>query len=339
MNSSTPDKNSDRASGDGPASPLSFISRLRQWHRHRQSQRELTRKVVDNIDPRLRWVRGYRKRLRLPLQICRHHCRKIVEELPGPVDLDSPGYRAHPLIKAAFTGKEEIEPLIIKAEHEIDNSGNHGNRRIALLSMVHSYKEIFGRKHNGTMQLAEERMTAVTFTDHKIVGLATSLQASREKIEQVIFDLIIEGVSHELALEIDDLEELKQRRDKLQTMWRIFGGSRHFDEKEDQYPLQERDKLVKINTLLKETERELSESLQVTGTPEDKLNFIEKYLSSPWKFFEVERLILRLDWRNVISEDQDIEANTMTLARCSLGKEFARDAVLIRYSIDGHGTG
>lgn len=339
MRGSTPSKNSDRATGDSPLSPPSLIARLRQWHQQRRVERELTEHVVDKIDPQLRWVRGYRKRLRLPIQTCRNHCRKIVEDLPGPVDLDSSSYHAHPLIKAAFKGKEKIEPLLMKAEQEIDESGTLENRRIALLSMVHSSKEIFGRKQTGTMLLGEERMTTVTFADHKIVGLATSLEASREKIEQVVFELIIEGVSHELALEIDDVEELKERRDKLQTMWRMFGGSRHFDEKEDQYPVQEREKLVQINTLLEEAERELSESLDVIETPEDKLNFIEKYLSSPWILFDVGQLTFRLDWRNVIAEDPDIPANTITLARCSLGKEFARDAVLISYSIDERRTG
>ena len=339
MSRSAPSKNSGRTTGDSSSSPPSLISRLRQWHQQRRVERELTDHVVDKIDSQLRWVRGYRKRLRLPIQTCRDHCRKIVEDLPGPVDLDSSSYHADPLIKAAFKGEEKIEPLLMKAEQEIDESGTLENRRIALLSMVHSSKEIFGRKQNGTMLLGEERMTTVTFADHKIVGLATSLEASREKIEQVVFELIIEGVSHELALEVADVEELKERRDTLRTMWRMFGGSGHFDEKEDQYPVQEREKLVQINSLLKETERELSESLHVIETPEDKLNFIEKYLSSPWILFDVGQLTFRLDWRNVIAEDPDIPANTITLARCSLGKEFARDAVLISYSIDEHRTG
>ena len=86
---------------------------------------------------------------------------------------------------------------------------------------------------------------------------------SREKLEKVVFELIIEAASHELALRRDDVKELKERREKLQAMWRMFGGPGHFDEKEDQYPVQEREKLVQINSLLKETERELTESLHV----------------------------------------------------------------------------
>ena len=333
MSKSTQSKNSDRSAGAGPLPSWLSISRLRQWYLNYRAQRELTEHVVEKIDPQLRWVRGYRKRLRLPLQTCRDHCRKIVEGLPGPIELEPPGYDAHPLIKAAFRGAGKIEPLLRQAEFEIDNSEQQGTRRIALLSMIHSGKEMFGRKQNGAMQLGEERLVAITFADHKIVGLATSLEVSREKLEKVVFELIIEAASHELALRRDDVKELKERREKLQAMWRIFGGSSRFEEAEEPHSSKERQKLVKIHALLEETERELSESLRGTESPGDKINYVESHLSSPWTIFEAERLTFRLDWRNVVTEDPDHQASTVHLARCSLGKEFARDAVLITYDV------
>lgn len=191
MSRSAQSKNSDKSTGDGPSPSRFSISRLRQWYSDHRAHRELTEHVVEKIDPQLRWVRGYRKRLRIPLQTCRDHCRKIVESLPGPIELEPPGYDTHPVIKAAFRGTGKIEPLLRQAEAEIDNSEHQGMRRIALLSMVHSSKEMFGRKQNGAMQLGEERMVAITFVDHKIVGLATSLEVSREKLEKVVFELII----------------------------------------------------------------------------------------------------------------------------------------------------
>lgn len=90
--------------------------------------------------------------------------------------------------------------------------------------------------------------------------------------------------------------------------------------------------LVAGRLLLEETKNELSTAIKSYDTPKDWLIFLEQYLSAPEKILAVSLVSLRLDWRNVLTEDPDEKASTMTFAQCSLGEEVMRDAVFIAYT-------
>lgn len=312
-------------------SPLRFISLLKENRDHYKSVKETVDHVAGTVDPSIKNVRGYRKRLTPKILHCQAFCRKIVEQIPGPIDLDIQDYSSAPLMKAAFPGHDKISPILREAETFLTGVTEKETERVALLTMNHEEREFFGTAKHRQMVVGDAKLTSVTFSDHKIVGLATSLEKSRHRLENTIFDVIIETASHRLADHKEEYGELKANKEKLKAMLKMFGGQVGLqgdlrDETEE--------KLDKVKTLLQETENSLLEEKANVEMPEDRLEFLTDYLAQPEKVMDIKLISLRLDWRNVITQDSEESANTIQFAQCTIPSKIKRDAVLIAYSTE-----
>jgi hypothetical protein len=325
----------EAANSDTKAMPSqSIMLSIKKWFQGRpEADRELIDSIVETVEPKIKGVRGYQKRLLSPLQVCQEHCRKIVAGIPGPIYLKHSDYYADPLINAAFAGSEKIEDLLSKSETlSLSAENPTGPERVALLTMTRTDRTIFGRSKHEDMIVGDERLKSITFSDHKIVGLAETVESSHKLLEKYILEIIIDSASHELAARRADLGELRQRREKLHAMWEMFGGTNHADKFSSLDHPDEEENLEKVESMLEETETELSTAIKSYDTPKDWLNFLEHYLSAPEKILAMNLVSLRLDWRNVLTEDPDEKANTMTFAQCSIAEEVIRDAVFIAYT-------
>ncbi len=320
-------------SSTSPARPSkSILAGVKEWLHGRGAERAFIEAIVEIIEPKIKQVHGYRKRLQIPLAVCQEYSRKIVAGIPGPIYLKHPGDYTDPLINAAFVGPEKLEDLLSKTESSrLQEGGLPGPERVALLTMTRTDRTITGRSRHDDMLVGDERLTSITFSDHKIVGMAETLDASRKQLEEYILEIIADSASHELAAHRSDLDEVRQRRERLRAMWEMFGGANDGDRITPPGHADEEENLEKVESMLEETEAELSVALKGFETPEDWLSFLEQYLSEPEKIVAVNPVSLRLDWRNVLTENPEEKASTITFAQCSFGEGVKRDAVFIAY--------
>lgn len=291
--------------------------------------------LVNTIEPLLKNVRGYRKRLHEPLKTCLEHCRKIVDEIPGPIHLQRRRYYDDPLIKAAFAGSDRIEHLLDRAD---GNSSQHefaGKERVALLTMRSNEKTIFGSKMQGNMIMADTAMRAITFTDHNLVGLATTLEDSKKELEKYCLDIIAEAAARELSEIRTKLVDLRQRQDRLRAMKKMFGAGKKAGMGAVFVPLdlERHKKQKKLEEMLVETESEIAIASEEGETPEDWLTIVENFLARPEDILSIHVVSLRLDWCNVLTEDPAEKANTITFATFTLADEMQREGVLVTYEM------
>ena len=94
----------------------SILVSIKKWFQNRHPDREFIEAIVETVEPKIKGVHGYQKRLLGPLQVCQNHCKKVVAGIPGPIYLKHSDYYADPLIKAAFAGSEKIENLLVKSD-------------------------------------------------------------------------------------------------------------------------------------------------------------------------------------------------------------------------------
>ena len=318
-----------------PRPSKSILAGVKEWLQGQRggAERAFIEAIVEAIEPKIKQVHGYRKRLQIPLSVCQEHSKKIVAGIPGPIYLKHPGDYTDPLINAAFVGPEKLEDLIAKTESlRLETGGLSGPERVALLTMARTDRTIFGRSLHDALLVSDERLTSITFSDHKIVAMAESFEESRKQLEKHILGIIAHSASHELAVRRTDLEEARQRREKLRAMWELFGGANHADGIPTTGRADEKENLEKVASMLDETEAELSVAIKGFETPEDLLNFLERYLSEPEKIIAVTPVTLRLDWRNVLTENPEEKASTISLAQCSFAEGATRDAVFIAYT-------
>lgn len=317
-------------------SSKSVLAQLRFWYQNRQSEKQHIDSIVEVVEPKIRQARGYRKQLRGPIQICREHCKAIVAGIPGPIQLKASDYHANPIIRAAFVDVDELTDLLAKQEVSLKSAEPEGDERCALLTMTHREATVFGAKQQGEMILSDAKMKSITFTDHKIVALSTTLEASRNKLEEVCFQMILQSISKEIAARRTNLLELREHLQRLDAMAEIFSSGTSGENAFGHVSLENLEKLEKVEEQLKESKDELVRAKQGNETPEDWLALLVAQLSRPDKIMNIQSFSLRLDWRNVITDAPEEKANLITLAQCMLTDELKREAVLISYSIKTH---
>jgi hypothetical protein len=313
-------------------SSTSLFTRFNFWLKDRELEKELIEHVVETIEPKIRLAGGYRKQLGKPVQVCLEYCRKMVEEIPGPILLNKSDYDADPLIHAAFLGSQvTLKDLIQKQENSANLSESDESERFAILTMVQKETTVLGPKIEGEMIIQDARMKSLTFSDHRIVGLATSLESSRNKLANVCFEMILGAVSKELASKRTDIRELEEHLERLQAMSHIFMEGTQPKSFFGHNSPEDPEKLEKVEKMLKEAEGDLVQERQGYETPDDWLAVITENLGTPEKVMNINPLSIRLDWRNVITESPVEKAHRITLAQCSLADHIKRDAVLISY--------
>lgn len=316
-------------SSDWSLSPLSWI---KTWYNERQLEKKLVEHVVDTVDPKIRLASGYRNQLHEPIEVCLQHSKDMVASIPGPIYLNPSDYDADPLIHAAFIGASvSLKELIEKQDTTLISDEPAGHEMFALLTMSQRETTVFGPKLQGDLLIQDAQMQSVTFSDHKLVGLATSLEASREKLRQLCFEMVLEAISSELAAKRTDINELHDHLKRLRAMSNIFSGGNHARSFFGHAAPRDPEKLLKVEKMLKEAEDELSQERKGYETPEDWLMSLIEHLRHPEDMMNVHINPLRLDWKNVITESPEEKANDIILAQCSLADEGQRHAIIISY--------
>ena len=312
----------------------SILSRIGGvWHQASEPEDELIEYVVNTVEPKLKRVKGYRKRLQEPLRICREHCRRIVAEIPGPITVRSTGHCDDPFIRAAFTGSNRIEDLFDRADGTISQAAFSGTKRVALLTMSSREKTIFGRKQLGDMMVGDAAMRTVDFSDHNIVGLATTLASSREALEKYTIEIIAEAAARELSAIRTKLVDLRQRQEWLRTMNKMFGTGTSVNMGCVFVPFdpEKQKKQKEIEQLMVETENEIASARTESEAPENWLTIVENFLSKPEDILNMRLVSLRLNWSNVLTDDPKEKADTITFATFTLADEMQREGVLVAY--------
>ncbi len=316
----------------------SMRSRIEGWlhNSDRDPENELIDYVVDIIEPKLKQVKNYRERLRAPLNTCRGHCRAMVSEIPGPIKLKRNGHGGNPLIKAAFSKSELLDNLLNQADLLKTSASLSGTERVALLTMASRERTIFGRKQLANMMVADAAMRAITFTDHNIVGLSTTVANSRKALEKHSLDILAEAAARKLSEARTTLVDLNQRQQSLRAMEKMFGaGTRpSMGCVFVPYDPEKSKKLKEIEKLMADTEDEIASARSRSETPENWLTMVENYLSKPDDILNMRLITLRLNWKNVLTDDPSEKADTISFATFTLADEMQREGVLVKYEHD-----
>lgn len=255
--------------------------------------------AVDGTDPRIRVVRGYRKKLRGTVQCALEHTEKFVETIPGPLAMDRYAFSSDPYIHAFFGSADQVQEVITgsKAMREyIKRSVNRdADRCYALLAMRRSEKTVLGVALEGDSIRRDVKQVVVSFSDHLLLGPAATEADARKQLKEHALTQLVECALQRIVSFKSQRQELEQRRTLLRSKLRKY--------QESGYGLEE---LAPLDTLQQETptsvERELQQierDLQKAGaelaTLNDYLRQVAHVLSRPQEYLSLATLALRLN--------------------------------------------
>lgn len=177
-------------------------------------------RAVDALDPRLRALPGYRKRLRAPVATALRHTIAMVERLPEPVEISRQAYRSDPRLRAFFVSPEHMQMTIGRCTAVIEYlraaTPPEGGAIYGLLSMTCKEKNVLGMDLRGDILQREVAQVAVNFSDHQYLGAAASELETRRHLTRRGFDLLVEKALWDIVAARVRKAELERQRQLLQ---------------------------------------------------------------------------------------------------------------------------
>lgn len=177
-------------------------------------------RVVDGIDPRLRLLSGYRKRLREPVMTAIDQVIRIVDALPAPVSAAAADFSAHAQLASFFVSAEHMRE-VLGNDSQLDayRCGliDTDVTPSLLLLMEHHEKNILGVELSGDMLRNDVAQVSVSFSAHRVIEVASDAAELRKQLKRRAFDHLI-GLALQRIGEInDEKDSLGKQRALLKT--------------------------------------------------------------------------------------------------------------------------
>lgn len=193
-----------------------FISSL--FHPPRDSEQNLrqiliraaTERAIEGTDSRLRALNGYRKKLQGPIERAVEHVVALVDSIPEAVELSAAGFGSDPRIRALFCSVEHLHEVLGKMKDVREYRATHRAADIyALLTVRKEERSVLGIALEGESLRRDVLQTAVNFTSHCCIGLASTEPDTRRELKQRAFDFLV-------AKALARLVEIKQGKSDIE---------------------------------------------------------------------------------------------------------------------------
>ena len=322
------------------AYPVAFGRRVERdaaVHPGKAAVEEAVEKVVDGIDPRLRLVPGYKRKLRGEVAAALAHIGNLVDQVPGPVDVSRRAFVSDPHVRAFFATPDELQGTFgCSSELQsffADLQNSEEDECCALMCADKEEKSVLGHELTGDTVRRDVMQTAINFLDHKVLSPAASDKDVRDGIKDCIFDgLITHALRHIYGIKVhrQDLED--QRRilqSRLRARQAQGNGLSALLAEADEEDEQSED----IQAQLAEAERKLD---RLPGS-EQVLSFyldeVRKIFGRPEDFIRLNVACFRLNDMGIIVEGDTAQtANTLCFSELEIADVMKRVVTVVRYA-------
>ncbi len=318
---------------------MRVLDRWRESRARKRTQRhkeaalgERIERMVQESDPSIRTVAGYRRQLREPVESAVAYFEGLIGAIPGPFSLAPGNWDRDPLIHAFFVSPDEIRSLLRHCTELTSFFRDSGEESaIALVTATKTERTVFGTAMKGDLIQRDVARTAVEFHDHRVVAPVASEEESRRRMVQRGLNLLA-AATLEKALETQALrEELVAQRRTLAVKLSILRSRERGLERllagGDDMQAEAR----QAQQLLREIDARLQELAPETGTPGDVLKKLEGVLGGAEHFLRKNTVRMRLDWMGVkVGADSPESGREITLTELEIPERLKRVVMLTR---------
>ena len=314
---------------------------LDTWNRYREAKKNQRQKesdlidliecMVQDSDPSIRKLAGYRKQLKQPVENALGHIEGLISSIPGPFSLSADVWDKDPLNHALFVSPDEIRSLLqncVDLKSFFQQSGV--KTAVALLTATKKQRTVFGTAQEGEIIRSDVPQVAVEFFDHRLVAPgANEAENRRELFHRGLYVLAthtleeilrIHSIKEELSEERRILAvKIKIQHSRERGLEGLLAGGGKSSESSEQ-----------AKQLLEEIDKQLMELEPGSGKPQDFLNKLEIVLRDPENFLTGQTIRMRLNWMGVKQSKESAEtAPEVTLAELEIPGKVKRVAALV----------
>lgn len=298
---------------------------------------EALERVVEDTDPSIRFVRGYKKKLHHAIAASLDYADQVVAEIPGAIEVSRKTFVADPYVNAFFVNVKDLQ-MIFSHSSEIREfmdvcSGHDITHCYALLCMRKSEKTVLGIELEGDVLRHDVRQTAVSFSDHRIYSPAPTEAETRQGLRQCLFEgLKTHALGRIMHLKVEN-HRLQQERQRLNARLRRLQHQTR--DTREQVPIDVRvaAEMEDIRQKLEKIEGSLLNSRMVA--PEESLNQVHAVFKRPDDFVRIHKTSLSLNKMCIkIDERSTQPSNRINLTEVVIGDDLPRVVTLAKFPRD-----
>lgn len=175
-------------------------------------------RAVAAVDPRLKTVSGYARKLAPAVDYALDYCAALVAEIPGPIDINARAFGADPQVHAMFAAAGDIGAMLGKSrelrQFLADPAYGCEDEFFALLGMRQREKAVLGMALRGDVLQHQVPQRQLYFADHTLGELGSDCAATRQRLAGAAFDGLALGFAAHVA-------QLRQQREDARIAWSL----------------------------------------------------------------------------------------------------------------------
>jgi len=292
-------------------------------------------RVVDGIEPKMRYFPGYKKILNKGVSTSLAYISDLVETIPEAILISNKTFTKDPKVNAYFATLEDIRDIFGGSDElrSFFAAAENVNQQeaYALLCMNKSEKTVLGMDLKKDMILREVMQTALNLSEHKILSPATSEIEVRKGIKLCIFDGLI---THSLQKIIELKEQKKgleiQRsilKSRLKTRQSQGGGLSKLLSGASEATLS-----IDIEQQISDTDKKLQKLPASWEAPEYYLEVIKNILIQPENFIRIKVDTFNINKMGIVSSDNASEqVNSIQFTEIIIANVLKRVVAIVRY--------
>ena len=291
------------------------------WHRSEIA--EAVETVVDIVDPRIRVLSRYNKRLRNAVDTAWRYLDNLTQNIPCELHLSKNSFAIDPRVRVLFAHLDSMLRLFDQSQSLKEFFVAHPHADIAYLFLCMDMKEKtrFGVELDGEMLKREVMQTAVTFTDHAILSPALIQQDAAQGVKCLGFSLLLKKVNQAISqsgIENRSLQDRKRQLTEEIRSLKIAANTAGTDN-----PLATAS-MEKLQHELHDVEHYLAITRMEAESPDHHMQCIVDILQEPQKYLTIQRQSVSINNLGIKSE----QGNTIEYAELEI-PQLAKRVVMI----------
>jgi hypothetical protein len=304
-----------------------------EQRRHEADVHRAVEQVVDQVNPRLRAVSGYRRRLFPVVEKTLAYAGELAARAPEPLLFDRQRWAQDPRVNALFGDLEGMRRVLTGPEvRRFLRDRPLGGDCYAMLASAPDLRTQLGMELAGEAVQRDVRQTTLSFSDHQILLAGETEAEVRGRLAALATETLVGIAVEDILLREARITELDDRlrivRIKARALEARSRGAA-FDPAGGTAQLRE---AASLRARAGELEQELAGARAGLEGLEDYLDRLIERLARPEDRLSLKEVRLRLDRMNIVrAGGTDADSNEIVFHRVQRGDAPARVIHLIRF--------
>lgn len=289
--------------------------------------------VVENTDPRLKMVSGYQRKLRKPVIRSLLYLNRVVERIPGPVEVSRKAFGNDARVNALFPSVDAMRDVFSLSDVVREFVASHPETEAiyCTLGMFRQEKNVFGMDIvNGILRRGVAQV-AVNYSDHWVGVAADDPGEIREMGRwRGMQSLCISALEHVAALRVTT-DELREQQNLLQTRLRDVRSVAEGLEPAPRPVSGDAPDTETLRYRLQENARELEEARTSLATLDGYLKAVGRVLSHPSRYLGVKPHSVSVTRMGIKAKAGERAGSRVVTAHIHRPRQPSFDMVLARF--------